>query len=437
MGPQSHLYPRPSWHAQRGEIMEEGLFRGHQRLFFALLANFVVFGVTVTILGATVPKVIRQFGWSYLVTGAILSSTSVGYFLSTFASGFLIRRLDHKRVILLGLFLQAAGLAVFGAVPDVFVNLIAAVSLGIGQGATEVVTNSCVAEMERPGQSRLMSLMHAAFPLGAISGPLLIGWLISVGRSWQVLYRAMAGMSLLLAGGLYLVSFKTIGRVEREDDEHPPTIGLLRSPLLLFLFLTIFLYVGSEIGVSSWVSEYYVKVFGTSVSAGAYMVSVFWFGVLVGRLSVSLGYRGYRQAELLLFLSTVSLLSLLASLMLKAQVTAAFGFLMTGLGYSAIYPVIMAIVGENFKRGQSVAIGIVSTGGGLGSFSFPFIMAAIANSYGIRSGLWFYVATTLGIVIGAAIVLWLTWVRSRSRDSDDPQERKKNGGSIWERRGHE
>ncbi len=410
--------------------MEEGLFRGHQRLFFALLANFVVFGVTVTILGATVPKVIRQFGWSYLVTGAILSSTSVGYFLSTFASGFLIRRLDHKRVILLGLFLQAAGLAVFGAVPDVFVNLIAAVSLGLGQGATEVVTNSCVARLERPGQSRLMSLMHAAFPLGAISGPLLIGWLISVGRSWQVLYRGMAGMSLLLAGGLYLVSFKTIGRVEREDDERSPTIGLLRNPLLLFLFLTIFLYVGSEIGVSSWVSEYYVKVFGTSVSAGAYMVSVFWFGVLVGRLSVSLGYSGYRQAELLLFLSTVSLLSLVASLMLKAQVMAAFGFLMTGLGYSAIYPVIMAIVGENFKRGQSVAIGIVSTGGGLGSFSFPFIMAAIANSYGIRSGLWFYVATTLGIVIGAAIVLWLTWVRSRSRDSDDPQERKKNGGSI-------
>jgi len=268
-------------------------------LFIALLANFAIFGVTVTIFGATVPKIIRVFGWSYLVTGAILSGSALGYFISSFISGFLVHRYGPRVVLLTGLLLQALGLAAFGAVGNAIVNLGAVLCLGFGQGATEVVTNVCVARMERPGQSRLMSLMHAAFPVGAIMGPLVVGWLIASSFSWKLMYRAMALLSLVMAGVLSTFEFEGLRTEDEKTHQSHRVSALIRCPLLVFLCITIFLYVGSEIGVSSWVAEYFVKFFEVGVSEGAYMVSVFWAGIMTGRLLVSYAYRGYRQAELL------------------------------------------------------------------------------------------------------------------------------------------
>ena len=55
-----------------------------RRLYFLLLAGFVLFGVIFTIAGAALPQIIRTFGWSYTVTGLVLAASSAGYFLSSF-----------------------------------------------------------------------------------------------------------------------------------------------------------------------------------------------------------------------------------------------------------------------------------------------------------------------------------------------------------------
>jgi fucose permease len=376
-------------------------------LFIALLLNFIIFGFTVTIFGATVPTIIRQFDWSYLATGIVLSASAVGYFVSSFVSGFLIQRLGPKKVVIIGLLLQVVGLGLFGSNGSVIFNLLATFLVGMGHGGTEVVTNFCVVRMEKPGQSRLMNLMHAAFPVGAILGPVFVAWLVGTGQVWQLVFRSMSVTTLLFAVGFSFLNFQVVKYDDEEGGDRPRLGKLLGHPLLIFLFLTIFLYVGSEIGVSSWISEYYVKVFGSSPSSAAYMVSIFWGGILIGRLVTSLLYHGVRQAELLLALSCVAFGSLLVSIMLGDPIIAGAAFFVSGLGYSVIYPVDMAIVGERFKKGQSVALGFVSTGGGIGSFSFPFIMAAIANAFGIKNGFWFYVITTLAMAVSAGIVLWL------------------------------
>ena len=57
----------------------------------------------------------------------------------------------------------------------------------------------------------------------------------------------------------------------------------------------------------------------------------------------------------------------------------------------------MAIVGRYFKSG--VAVGTGATGGGLGSFTFPFLMAVVSESIGLRGGFWFYLGLTLVLVV--------------------------------------
>jgi fucose permease len=380
----------------------------YRSLLIAMLINFILFGVTLTIIGATLPKIIREFSWSYTVTGIVISAGSIGYFASTFLSGILLQRLGPKLVIVMGLMLQTLGLSFFATRSAVLLNLMLNLLIGLGQGGTEVVINFSILRIERSGKSRLMSFMHAAFSAGAIIGPFAVGKIISSGLSWQMVYRFMALVSFLMAGALSILPFSRLKGEDEESRDKPKLIKLLKHPLLILSFLILFLYVGTELGVSAWIAEYYVKIFDTSASVGAYMVSIFWMGLLIGRLGVSFGYRGHRQENVTFALASICAVSLLFAALMKDPWLAGIGFFLAGLGFSAIYPLIMVLVGKYFKQNQGAAIGFAATGGGIGSFAFPFIMAAISDRFGISRGFFFYIALDFLMAALACVVIWQT-----------------------------
>jgi fucose permease len=276
-----------------------------------------------------------------------------------------------------------------------WLNFLLNLMIGLGQGTIEVVTNLEVIHMERKGQSRLMNLLHAAFSVGAIVGPAAVGILMGVGLRGTIVFLAAAGPLVLMAILFGTTKFPRIA----QEDEHGQKHGLrlLKNPVLLLLTLFLLLYVGAELGVSTWVSEYFVKVLSTTASTGAYSVSLFWMGLFVGRLGVSVFYRGARQEYLVLALSLLSALALGFVLLASSSVAVAVGVFLTGLGMSALYPLVMTLVGRWFKSG--VAVGTVATGGGLGSFTFPFLMAVVSESIGLRGGFWFYLGLTLVLVV--------------------------------------
>ena len=111
---------------QVGETRQNGYFFNaeHRHLFSIFFANFIVFGAGAIVIGATVPKIIRDFSWDYLIMGAVLAAGSIGYFGSTFLCGVLIHKWGPKKVIVSTLVLQAIGLAFFGLHPNVATNLL-------------------------------------------------------------------------------------------------------------------------------------------------------------------------------------------------------------------------------------------------------------------------------------------------------------------------
>ena len=164
-------------------------------------------------------------------------------------------------------------------------------------------------------------------------------------------------------------------------------------------------------GISNWVAEYFVAVFAYSADASAMLVSLFWMGVLVGRFGVPLLDKGSRpDAELVglsgLATASIALLILLGYLTpsaINADIGRGLLFL-AGLGCSIYYPGVMTLVGRCFPQAQSQAIGFAATGGGIGSFLFPFLMSSIAQSWGIRAGF-----ATYG-VFAAAMTLVSAWL---------------------------
>ena len=378
-------------------------------LYVGLLAVTIMFGADLTLVGAVLPEMIRTFNWSYTAVAAVLAASSIGYFAATFASGFVVRRLGPRATVVTGLALMAGGLALFGATPLVLINLLLYGLVGIGNGAVEVVLNYGAVRIERDGRSQLMNLLHASFSVGAVAGPLLAARLLQGGVPWQLAFRIVALCAAAIAVWLALLPF---GRLEEDLDADGQTGATAAAPpldraLVVICVTLLFLYVGAEVGVSSWLGEYFVGFLGTTAAQGALMVMLFWVGVLAGRTLLAFFYTGTRAAEAILLLAGVAAVGLIAAVAATGRSAAAIGFVATGFGFSSIYPLVMSIVGRHIApRHQSVVIGFASTGGGVGSFLFPFVMATVAQQVGIRRGFLLYVGlSALLMLLAFAAVL--------------------------------
>ena len=394
----------------------EPRFRG---LFLFVFALFTLFGTSMTVIGATLPKILANFHWDYLTAGIVIGAGAVAYFLSTFVSGYLVKRWGAKPTILLALTLIVAGLAFFATTPDAVTNTLLSALIGLGQGGVEVGLNATILHMDERNTGRPMNLLHGAFAVGAIVGPLAVSLLLQSGLDWAVVYRGMAVIFVLLAVMMAFAALPTVRQKAAQHDEMPERLSA--NPAYWLSFFALFLYLGVELGVSNWVAEYFVVVFAYAPEASAMLVSLFWIGLLAGRFGMPLLYKDSHPDAALVGLSalataSVVLLTLLgyaAPSAIAADVGEGLLFL-AGLGCSIYYPGVMTLVGKCFPRAQSQAVGFAATGGGIGAFIFPFLMSSIAQNWGIQAGFATYGVFAAGMTVVGA---WLAVAANRGKSA--------------------
>ena len=374
-------------------------------IFAALFGVFMVFGTSMTIIGAALPKILVSFGWSYFAAGLVLAANSVAYFTFTFVGGYLVKHFGPKRTMLSGLAIGALGMLFFAATPDPMTNILLSALMGIGQGCVEISVNWATLRLDTRQTGRPMNLMHGAFAVGAIIGPLALSALVGAGFDWVAIYRWMsacyAAMALLILGLPMALS-------SAADNAPAGEARLSRHAAYWLGFVALFFYVGVELGVSNWVAVYFVSTLSYPAATSGLLVSVFWAGLLAGRFGVPLLYHGQRQDMVLMGFSVLATLAIAGLCLLSflplgagtAELGAALVFL-SGLGCSIFYPAVITLLGGCFPQAQSQAIGFAATGGGIGAFVFPFAMSALAQGWGLRAGFATYAVFGVAMTLAA------------------------------------
>ncbi|MGO9310486.1 MAG: MFS transporter [Spirochaetia bacterium] len=383
----------------------------HRSLYVGLFANCAVIGVGMTIVGATLPRMLAEFSWSYTAAGAVIAAGSLGDLASSFTCGVLLERIGPKAVMAGGLVLQTLALAFFAATPSVVLNFILSLLIGLGQGAIDVAVSYSVARIQKRGESHPMSIMHSAYAIGSVAGPVVIGLIIRSGLHWQAVYRGVAGITALMGVVMIALPFRRIAMARGDATPEVEPGGPARRPMFYLAAAILFLYVGLEFGSSRWIGAYFVNVLGSPASVGAFMVSVFWMGLLLGRLGIPVLFRKVDHGVLLLSLSLAATASVAFSILVRSPLVSGIGFFVAGLGCSAIFPLVMTIVGHYFRKGQGKAVGFAATGGAVGALVFPFAMASVSEAAGLRNGFWLYVV--VGLAMSAVAAMTVPMVRRR------------------------
>lgn len=382
--------------------------KGFGGIYALLFANFLLFGASITLVGAILPRIFTEFGWTYVQAGTVIAGGAVGTFVATFLAGRFLHRLGVRLLLLIGAALELGGLLLFGAGSSVPLNLALYALIGLGQGCLEVGVNWSVVRMSPDRDGRAMNMVHGAFSIGAVLGPLLTAAVLASGLRWNLTFKLVA----LVYGLVFLVVFfLPFGRLGTEADSKAGGFRLVaRRPAFWLGFALLFLYVGAEMGISNWSAEYFVKIFGAGPELGALTVSLFWLGLVGGRIGLPLLLPRTRPDRLVVVLGLV--FALAVGLLLATGVAGGralplglVAVTLAGLGASCIYPSGISLVGAAFPEGQATALGFASTGGGVGAFLFPYAMSGIASAAGLVAGFAFYAglaALTAGAALGLA-----------------------------------
>ncbi len=166
-------------------------------LLLAVYLPALIFAISKGLLIPVMPLYVRSFDVSYGLVGLVLAAESVGTLLSDMPAGVLIRRMGHKRSMLLGAAFSVVGaVAMFWADDLLWVICFRLVS-GAGSALWGISRHAYIAELvqvQRRGRS--IAIMGGIGRIGTFLGPAL-GGLVGAGFGLRAPFLVYALLGML------------------------------------------------------------------------------------------------------------------------------------------------------------------------------------------------------------------------------------------------
>jgi len=355
-------------------------------------------GMSRTFLGTALPAIRSSLDLSLVQAGMFTVCLQFGFAGAVFAGGLLSDVFKKSVMLLLGCLFTGVNLLLFGLSHWFWVNLIAMIFVGTGNGLIEASSNPLLIQFYPGRESTVMNLHHFFFALGSLAGPLIVGALLVRSIPWQWGY---IGFGLfVLAVFLFLVSQKILSPQSSRKFDFILVKAMLNQRVFWILFWVTFCGSGVQNGIVYWIVTFLREERDFSISLASVSLSLFLVCMAVGRLLSS-----YITTKLQDVVYLTSLFSLLfVSLLITSSVSGLWTipFLMLcGFAQSAVFPCLLALGGKLYPENPGTAMGLVATGAGLGAMAIPWLLALVSQLTSLQIGFFFldvFVLICLGLM---------------------------------------
>jgi len=343
-----------------------------------LMALFFAIGFLTCLNDIIIPHFKALFELSYTQAMLVQFAFFTAYFVISPPAGFIIRKLGYKRGIIVGLLTAAAGCIGFFPAAEwrsYYVFLGALFILASGFTILQVAANPYVAILgtKETASSRL-TLTQAFNSLGTTIAPLVGS---SVKIPYVIFALTLVAMSVGL-GALHLPDIKPAG------DGKARSKGAWSSSVLVFGAIGIFVYVGAEVTIGSFLVSFLKdpSIGGIDEKTAARCVSFYWGGAMVGRFLGSAVLRKWPPGRVL---ATFALAagSLAGLAMVMGGSAAMVTILAVGLFNSIMFPTIFTLgidgLGDDTGQGSGILC-MAIVGGAL----LPVLQGYIADHAGLH-----------------------------------------------------
>ena len=350
-------------------------------LLAVIYAAFISLGLPDALLGSAWPMMYSEFEVSISRAGVVFMIISAGTVASSLMSDKLTRRFGTGKVTAFSVGVTAVALLGFSCSTSFWMLCLWAVPYGLGAGSVDASLNNYVALHYA---SRHMSWLHCMWGIGASVGPYIMGGILTMGLRWNMGYRTIGLLQIILTAVLFL-SLPLWKKRIAEGDSQPLSTQLnlaqiIRIPGVRESMVMFFCYCALEQTAGLWASSYLVLHKGVSSEAAAAFASMFFTGIAVGRAVSGFLTIKLNDTQMIRLGQSVIALGIAIMLLPFGQSLALTGFILIGLGCAPIYPCVIHSTPERFGAGNSQAvIGVQMASAYIGTSLMPPLFGLIAE----------------------------------------------------------
>lgn len=353
-------------------------------------ASFSCVGAALVLPGTLLPVMVVRLGLDYREAGSLLAAQPLGHLTAVLGAPWVFRNASSGHLATFGFLPLATALGWLASATSLPAAATAMFLSGVGIGLIEVGTNAeILGDLQRA--NRMMNLAHLFFGIACVTIPPLATLSLEHGFPPGLSF-VVAAAAALVGGMLWFTR-----RSQSNPSRGPASSATLPPRRLLFLALAMALYVGAEIGLGSWFTQYATQELGSSLWQAGWGLSLYWGGLTIGRLLLGLGAPAAPSTRLVTSLALASTVSSTAMLVSSEATLYVLFAALTGAAFSGIFPGILALAGRERGADPKGVTSLLLASAAGGQIVFPWAMGALAKELGLSVAMWLYPALCLGL----------------------------------------
>ncbi|WP_420573122.1 sugar MFS transporter [Kordia sp.] len=408
--------------------------KSYKSAFIFLTTLFFLWGFITVLVDSLVPRLKDVFEMSYAKTVLVQFAFFTAFFVVSVPAGMILSRIGYKKGIILGLAIMSIGCLLFYPAAEYrtfSVFLIGYFTLAGGITVLQVAANPYVALLgSEEGASSRLNLSQAFNSLGTTIAPVVgalyllsdsvktsteiealseadkKAYYIAEASTVQTPFLLIAGFIALLAVAFFFIKLPKI----IETSPKGGYVTLLKNKMMLLGALGIFVYVGAEVSIGSFMVNYFDSMnLGTIVAGNDTMMSIantiaevfgkdfdgkdpksllgvfiifYWGGAMIGR------FVGAYLTKIMSPAKVLSIFAILAIAMITISITTTglvsmWSILAVGLFNSIMFPTIFTLSLEGLGELKAQASGLLCMAI-VGGAIIPFAVGALIDGVGFK-----------------------------------------------------
>jgi len=333
--------------------------------FIFLVSLFFMWAFLTALNDILIPFVKELFSFGYTEAALVQFCFFGAFALMAMPAAKVLERVGYKKGIVIGLSIMAIGALLFyPASKVVYYPLFLGALFVLATGVTmlQVAANPYIAVLgpSETAASRL-NLAQGFNSIAKILAPLFGSYFILAGidglektqqaEAVQVPYIGL-GIALFLLAGVFsflkLPDMKDLDSFSEEDNDLQPRNSIWEYPHLLLGALAIFMYVGAEVSVASFMTSLLGEdhIAGLKPENAGRYLSFYWFGLMVGRFLGAAVLQKMKSHNLLAYMAIGAIILLIVGMMTTGWV-AAWSIILVGFCNAAILPLLQGFLADN------------------------------------------------------------------------------------------
>ena len=388
-----------------------------------IMLTFFVISFLTNIIGPLSPEFIKDFKLSDLLAGVLPFAFFIAYGVMSIPSSMLVQKYNEKVIMVVAFVVAFLGSLLLAAEPNYLTAILSLFLIGCGMAMLQVVINpllrtaggeenyaftSVLAQLIFGGASFLSPLVYTYMVKHLDNNDhsgifLVLQRLVPSGLHWISLYWLFTIICFVM---FVIMLASKFPKVELNQDEKAGPwathLMLFKKPVVILYFIALFCYVGTEQGVSYWMSQFlYQYHHFNPQTTGAKAVAYFWGLMTAGGILGLFLLKLMDSRKLLILFTIPALIALTCGLFGSAHISL-YAFPIVGFFMSVMYPIVFSLALSSVSEHHGSFAGILVTGI-IGGAVVQVLIGGLGNLFGLQIGMLF-LYVTMGYIL--AIGFW-------------------------------